>query len=59
MFGALKNGKITRIVQPQLCRGKSANVDNTLALPVPLSPLVVYHLEMEGLENLTNMINLE
>lgn len=42
--------KMTRIVKSQLCRGKF-NVNNALALPVLSSPLVVYHLEPEMLEN--------
>lgn len=59
MFGALENVKITRIVQSQLCRAKYASVDHPMTLQVLSSPLMVYHLEPEMLENLTNGINLE
>ena len=59
MFGALKNVKITRIVESRLCRGRFARVGDALALPGPSSPLVVYHLEPETLGNITNVINLE
>lgn len=59
MFGALENVKITRIVQSQLCRAKYTSVDHPMTLQVLSSPLMVYHLEPEMLENLTNGINLE
>lgn len=56
-FGALKDVKITRLVESQLWIGTFASVNNTLALLS--SSLVVYHLEPEMLENLTNVVNLE
>lgn len=57
MFCALKDVKITRLVESQLCIGTFADVNNTLALLS--SSLLVYHLEPEMLENLTNVVDLE
>lgn len=49
--------KITRLVESQLCIGTFADVNNTLALLS--SSLLVYHLEPEMLENLTNVVDLK
>lgn len=58
MFGALKNVEVTRMrVKPPLCREELAYVHLMLALPVGSGPLVVFHLEPEMVENLTNVTN--